>query len=189
MIRTIFNLITALSLFLCALADIRSYRIPNRLIWIAAAFCLLGQWVSSAGGNLPCYVWESGGAGKAMKDVLAVLGRMVLAVGVSLPFHMSGMIGGGDSKIMALSVGWLGFGAGVQAIGIGLVLGAILALGKMLRHGSMARRFLYLSAYIRRTIREKKIHAYYDADRDGRDCVIPLGACICARIFLKRMRL
>ena len=105
MIRTIFNLITALSLFLCALADIRSYRIPNRLIWIAVAFCLLGQWVSSAGGNLPCYVWESGGAGKAMKDVLAVLGRMVLAVGVSLPFHMSGMIGGGDSKIMALSVG------------------------------------------------------------------------------------
>ena len=187
MIRTIFNLITALSLILCALADIRSYRIPNRLIWIAVAFCLLGQWVSSAGGNLPCYVWESGGAGKALNDVLAVLGRMVLAVAVSLPVLLLGLLVAGDRETIVLAVGWWGAGAGEQALGLCVGRGAILALGKLLRHGSLARRFLYLSAYIRRTIREKKIHAYYDADRDGRDCVIPLGACICAGIFLKRM--
>ena len=110
---------------------------------------------------------------------------MLVVMAVSLPAHALGMLGGGDSKIMAVAVGWLGFRTGVEAIGIGLVLGAVLALGKMLCKGSMAGRFIHFFAYIRRVIQEKKAAAYYDAARDGRDCVIPLGACICAGILIR----
>ena len=110
---------------------------------------------------------------------------MLLAGTLVLPMHRLGMIGGGDIKVIALAVGWLGFWPGMQAVGIGLVLGAALALSRMLRYKSAAERFLYLSAYVRRAIREKEIDVYYDAQRDGRDCVIPLGACICAGILIR----
>ena len=52
---------------------------------------------------------------------------------------------------------WRGF----WSVVIGLCLGAVLALGKMLREGSVCQRFLYLTAYIRRFIQSKEIEAYY----------------------------
>ena len=186
-IYRIFNLITGLCLIVCAGEDIRRYRIPNR--WIAAAvlFGLLGQGAEAlAGGAVP--PGALGGADKgieALTVVLSAAGRMLLAGALVLPMHRLGMIGGGDIKVMALAVGWLGFWPGMQAVGIGLVLGAALALSRMLRYKSAAERFLYLSAYVRRAIREKEIDVYYDAQRDGRDCVIPLGACICAGILIR----
>ena len=179
-IYRIFNLITGLCLIVCAGEDIRRYRIPNR--WIAAAvlFGLLGQ------GAVPPGALSGADKGiEALTAVLSAAGRMLLAGALVLPMHRLGMIGGGDIKVMALAVGWLGFWPGMQAVGIGLVLGAALALSRMLRYKSAAERFLYLSAYVRRAIREKEIDVYYDAQRDGRDCVIPLGACICAGILIR----
>ena len=179
-IYRIFNLITGLCLIVCAGEDIRRYRIPNR--WIAAAvlFGLLGQ------GAVPPGALSGADKGiEALTAVLSAAGRMLLAGALVLPMHRLGMIGGGDIKVIALAVGWLGFWPGMQAVGIGLVLGAALALSRMLRYKSAAERFLYLSAYVRRAIREKEIDVYYDAQRDGRDCVIPLGACICAGILIR----
>ncbi len=110
---------------------------------------------------------------------------MLLILALCLPFHILGMAGGGDVKVMALAVGWLGPGTGMKAIGIGFILGAVLALVKMVYRRSMAGRFFNLFAYIGRAIRGKRMEVYYDVKRDGRDCVIPLGACICAGILFK----
>lgn len=114
-------------------------------------------------------------------------GRMLLAVILLFPLYRWGMTGAGDIKIMALLVGWLGLKGGLAAGAAGLILGAVLALGKMLRHGSVIQRFLYLTAYIRQTFQEKKIGEYYNEGRDGFTCVIPLGACFVVGALLVRL--
>lgn len=77
----------------------------------------------------------------------------------------------------ALFTAWLGVQDGLKALTIGFMLGAVLALLKMLRQGSMVKRFLYLSAYIRHSFQSRMMEIYYDPSRDGREAVIPLGAC------------
>ena len=108
------------------------------------------------------------------------LGRMVLVWGLGFPFFALRMTGAGDIKVMGLIAAYMGMRDGTRAIAAGLCLGAVLALGKMLREGSICQRFLYLTAYIRRLIQSKEIEAYYCPERDGYKCVIPLGACFFA---------
>lgn len=96
------------------------------------------------------------------------------------PIFLLRMVGAGDIKFMALVAGCFGLERGFWSVVIGLCLGAVLALGKMLQEGSVCQRFLYLTAYIRRFIQSKEIEAYYCPERDGYKCVIPLGACFFA---------
>ena len=147
----------------CAFMDIRCYRIPNRALAAAAAVGLavtVGAWVSGAGN--------------------VFIMRLVLAAAAGFPFFLLRMVGAGDIKFMALVAGCFGLERGFWSVVIGLCLGAVLALGKMLQEGSVCQRFLYLNAYIRRFIQSKEIEAYYCPERDGYKCVIPLGACFFA---------
>lgn len=144
-------------LVFCALTDVTAYRIPNKAILVGLAAGLFGA-----------------------ASVPGFLGRFMLAAALAFLAYAFGMVGGGDVKVMSLIAAWLGLADGAAAIGIGLCLGAVLALVKMLRHGSMVRRFQYVILYIRNIIQKKEISLYYVEARDGRDCVIPLGACLCA---------
>jgi len=145
----------------CALMDIRYYRIPNRAL---AAVAAAGLAVSAG----------------AAEGIIVFMMRLVLAAAAGFPFFLLRMVGAGDIKFMALVAGCFGLERGFWSVVIGLCLGAVLALGKMLREGSVCQRFLYLTAYIRRLIQRKEIEAYYCPERDGYKCVIPLGACFFA---------
>lgn len=79
---------------------------------------------------------------------------------------------------MAVIAAAMGGRRGAVAIGVGLCLGAVLALVRMLRYGSTCQRFLYLFAYIRDVFQSKRPEPYYLLERDGTGCVIPLGACL-----------
>lgn len=149
----------------CAVSDIREHRIPNGYIGfgIAAGLALM------------------------YPDPLAMAGfmvRMIFAYILGFPFFVLRMAGAGDIKVMGLITAFLGTQDAIPAMAAGLCLGAVLALGRMLRQGSIYQRFSYLSAYIRRLIQTKKIEAYYDPKRDGYDHVIPLGACLWAGVLL-----
>ena len=106
--------------------------------------------------------------------------RMALVCMIGFPFFVLRMTGAGDIKVMGLIAAFLGIQDGIPAIGAGLCLGAVLALGKMLHQGSIGQRFSYLSAYIRRVIQTRRMEDYYNPQRDGYDPVIPLGACLFA---------
>ena len=82
------------------------------------------------------------------------------------------------------SEAWLGFSETIKILCVGFILGAVWSLQKMLRYGSAFQRFLYLSAYIRQILSNKKIEKYYDPVRDGTECVIPLGTCFCMATVL-----
>ena len=173
----------------CALMDIRYYRIPNRALAAVAAAGLavsagaaegiignIGLWAAGMGFWMP----DTGFWAAAAEGAAVFIMRLVLAAAAGFPFFLLRMVGAGDIKFMALVAGCFGLERGFWSVVIGLCLGAVLALGKMLREGSVCQRFLYLTAYIRRLIQRKEIEAYYCPERDGYKCVIPLGACFFA---------
>lgn len=172
-------------LALCAVQDIRRHRIPN---WVVGCGIALGLAVG-------CGIFSGYGPGEVMAGnggciggAAGFLGRMILVWGIGFPFFVFGMTGAGDVKVMGLIAAFMGMKDGMTAIWAGLCLGAVLALGKMLYQGSIYQRFLYLSAYIRRVFQDGKIEKYYCRQRDGINCVIPLGACFFAGTLLTVLR-
>ena len=157
-----------------AAVDAREYRIPNRILFLGMAGGFLDRLLAAGeAGELEAWAAAAG-----------FLLRAAVVTAGAFPFFAAGMAGGGDVKMMAFLAAWMGLKKGALAVGIGFVLGAVLALWKMLHHGSICQRFLYLAAYIRRLIQEKEITLYSEAGRDGRSCVIPLGTCFCAGAFV-----
>lgn len=155
-------------LFMAAAAagDIREYRISNRYLGFAL--------IAGISGAL---TWGEGSMAERSLFAAGFVIRLITVVILGFPIYRRGMIGAGDVKMAALFTAWLGVQDGLKALTIGFMLGAVLALLKMLRQGSMVKRFLYLSAYIRHSFQSRMMEIYYDPSRDGREAVIPLGAC------------
>lgn len=158
-------------LFMAAAAagDIREYRISNRYLGLALIAGISGA-LALGEGNM---------ANRSLFLAGFMLRLMTVAM-LGFPIYRRGMMGAGDIKMAALFTAWLGVRDGLKALVIGFILGAVLALIKMLRQGSMVKRFLYLSAYIRQSFQSRMIEVYYDPSRDGTEAVIPLGACFFA---------
>lgn len=202
-----FILLTVLAL--CAAADVRTHRIPNWYVGCGAVaellcICLeqvygmglevgmgLGAGVGlgagmglEAGLGLGAGLGPGAGLGAGLVCILTAAAgfaaRMALVWALGFPFFVLGMTGAGDIKMAGLIAASLGIRDSVTAVMAGLVLGAVLALGRMLHQGSICQRFSYLSAYIRRTVQTRKAEKYYCPQRDGYGCVIPFGACLYA---------
>ncbi len=161
----------AASIFLAAVFwwDMRKRKIPNRLLAaggaVGAAFLVADSLaVRDQGRTL---------------ELLAVslgLGILILFIGFWL--WAARMIGAGDVKLAAVLIGWLGIGTGGAGIVLGMILGAVWSLGKLIRQGNFFGPLIQLSAYTAECLRAKKLKPYGRWKRDGERAVIPLGACI-----------
>ncbi len=152
-----------------AAGDIREYRISNRYLGLVL--------IAGIGGAL---AFGGDNAADRMLHLAGFMIRLFIVVILGFPIYRRGMIGAGDVKVAALLAAWLGIRDGLEALVTGFMLGAVLALIKMLHQGSIVKRFLYLSAYIRRSFQSRMTEVYYDPSRDGKEAVIPLGACFFA---------
>lgn len=76
------------------------------------------------------------------------------------------MMGAGDIKCMALICGYLGFASGFFVIGTGMAVGACWSLGKLFYRKQFRDRLGLLTAYIRRTIQEKRLIVYDVSEED-----------------------
>ena len=133
-----------------AAGDIREYRISNRYLGFAL--------IAGISGAL---TWE-----REVWQNAVVCGRFYDPSDYSGDIGISHIPKGDDRswgcKMAALFTAWLGVRDGLKALTIGFMLGAVLALLKMLRQGSMVKRFLYLSAYIRHSFQSRMMEIYYD---------------------------
>ena len=167
----------------CAgISDWKYYRIPNKVISFEAILGLISLVIQSG-----FMVAEASEAERIQWFLAAAAMYIVRAVLVLIPgifLSHFGLVGAGDIKLGAVFAAWFGLEKTGEILIWGLLMGAILSLLKMLRHGSACYRFLYLSAYIRHMFSCKKMEKYYVPARDGTGCVIPLGACFCAGAIL-----
>lgn len=145
------------------------FKIPNRLLQAA-----LWAGLMCAGRQ----GWEAGGmAGAAL--ALGLFGaRALLALGSGFILYLFRVVGAGDVKLAAVILGALGFWPGGAGIGLGFVLAAAWAAGRMAAKGIFWERMAVLGGYGRRLFMERRVKAYYEAGRDGREAVIPLGSCM-----------
>lgn len=145
--------------------DIREQRIPN---WWCGLACVCGG----------CLAWICAPQGQKIWQPLLYVIRLLAVIVIWFPLFRFRMIGAGDVKLMALIAGYLGFGTGIVAILYGFFIGAVLAFLKMLICRNLLQRLNYFFVYIRRLLLTKKALPYYQASRDGKDMVIPLGLCL-----------
>ena len=152
-------------LFGGACYDMKEHRVPNWWV-LSALLCGLGLGLLTA---------EKGQEASA---VLRYIARLGAVVAVMFPIFILRVMGAGDIKMMAVITGCLGFPEGMKAILCGFVIGAVLALVKMLIQRTLFKRLNYLTAYFRRLFLTKEIVPYYVARRDGNQAVIPFTACL-----------
>ena len=144
--------------------DVREQRIPN---WWCAWACLGGL----------CLTWAWAVPGEKLWQCVCFTARILTVIALWFPVFRLRMMGAGDIKLMALTAGCLGFGTGVRALMYGFFIGAVLAFLKMLRRRNLRQRLNYFFAYIRRLFLTGEKEPYYQAERDGKSVVIPMGAC------------
>jgi prepilin peptidase CpaA len=112
--------IAAIGLFVwAAVSDVMTRRIPNRLVTMLAALALARLGLEVAGGASLV---------EPVADVAIALG--VFALGALL--FRSGLVGGGDVKLMAGGALWLGAGSALPFLAGTAVAGGALALGFVL---------------------------------------------------------
>ena len=145
--------------------DIREQRVPN---WWCILACAAGV----------CLTWQTAAGKGSVWPLLLYTARLLVVAAVWFPLFRLRMIGAGDVKLMALIVGFLGFGTGVPVILYGFFIGAVLAFLKMLICRNLRQRLTFFFAYIRRLFLTKEVLPYYQAARDGKNAVIPLAACL-----------
>ncbi len=144
--------------------DVREQRIPN---WWCGCACM--------GGLLLTWAWALPEEKFGQCVLFAV--RVLTVIVIWFPIFRFRMMGAGDIKLMALIAGYLGFETGIHAIVYGFFIGAVLAFLKMLRCRNLRQRLNYFFAYIWRLFLNGEREPYYQAARDGKNVVIPMGAC------------
>lgn len=116
-----FGVISGLSFLALLLAvcvsDVRTRRIPNRLV---ATLAIAGVAFSVA----------TFGAGAGMVHAFAGLG---LGLVIWLPFHVVRLIGAGDVKLFSAASAWLGMRGALEAALVAALVGGVLAFFWMLR--------------------------------------------------------
>lgn len=104
-------------LLLGAAGDVRSRRIPNRVVLVLGILGLIYSGVA------PLSLW----------GLLRGFGGAATGLGLWLPFYILGWLGAGDVKLFAAAGAWLGPAKTVEGSAIAALLGALLAFLWMLR--------------------------------------------------------
>jgi prepilin peptidase CpaA len=99
-------------LLYAALGDLRSRRIPNRMVLVLA----MGGFGFSVG------------MAPLLSGALRASGGLVTGLVCWLPFYMLGWVGAGDVKLFAASGSWLGATRTIEAAVVAAIVGAVLAL-------------------------------------------------------------
>ena len=107
-----------------ATVDVRSHRIPNRLVIAGALTGILFQ------------VVHAGFAG-----CLDALAGIAVGMGLFLPLYALRAMGAGDVKLMGMVGAFVGPGGAVAAVLFACVAGGVLAIAVALRNGQLGRLF------------------------------------------------
>jgi len=104
-------------LIIAAIGDLRTRRIPNRLV---AALALAGIVFSVARAPIVPGFLQAGGG-------------LLAGLACWLPFYLLGWLGAGDVKLYAAAGAWLGPAKAIEGALVGALFGAVLALIWMMK--------------------------------------------------------
>lgn len=154
-------------LIACSVSDLSEYKIRNPIIlagWIAGlAFRYFREGILSAGLGVVC---------------------IAAVIAAAWPLFLLRWIGAGDIKLLSVVAGFYGLRFLGKVIVLLLFFAGIVSLAHLLKKRLFLRRFRYFIQYV--MYGRKGI--YYDAQRDGREWVIPMAPLLAAAYFFIRIQ-
>ena len=141
--------------------DIRTYRIPNKLM-IAGVLCgAVLQVISKGAAGILCF------AGGAMLPLLTLF-----------PLYMFRMIGAGDIKLLSLSGGFLSLAGSLKYMVFALVISGIFATTIIISSGSFIERMNYFTSYITSYLHgDRKTYIRYGNRPENFHLSVPVLIC------------
>lgn len=130
-----------LLLFLAAIADLKTDRIPN-------GFIVLGIAVGGAGG-----LWYH-------SDLKQSVLSMLLAFLLMYPLFKIGALGAGDVKVLMMIGSFMGIGEFLTVLAASFVIGAVLSLIKLLAEHNGRERICYFLSYLSEVVRTRQWKLY-----------------------------
>lgn len=141
--------------------DIQTYKIPNWYIVIGFLEGIVIQ------------LYDHGIYGVLMWGIGILIPIIIL-----FPLSIIRVFGAGDVKVFAVLGGCFSYEYAIRCMIISILVGAILAIVKLIRTNSYGQRVQYFFSYVSQVMYSKKIIPYYNPERDGRDCVIHYSVAI-----------
>lgn len=146
-----------------SVSDLYYYRIPNNLI--------MAGWLT----GLVLRLCNAGISGLG-DGIFCITASIILL----FPLYIVRGLGAGDIKLLSVVSGIYGLGFWVRTGVVFAVLAAVISIFRMIRKRLLVNRIRYCFHYIFR----KRTGAYYDAERDGRDMVIPLAPVLAIAYYI-----
>lgn len=150
-----------LILVIASLCDISCYRVPNMLFVPAFIFSLFRHF--SLQGFFGIIPWLAGA---------------VVPFILCYTLYRCRMLGASDSKMYSVIGSFVGLRLLFSIMAVSLVLGAAMAIGKMIFRNNFRSRFRRLFNYVCCCVQEKKMTPYYDRKQDDDDGIIPFIVAI-----------
>ena len=150
-----------LVLLLASLFDFIRYKVPNALFVPALFISLIGH-----------------------LEVQGLQGLYPWLAGIFIPFilcyllYRYRMLGASDVKMFSVIGSFVSLRLLYSIMVVSLVLGAAMAIGKMILRKNFIRRFRQLFNYVNNCIWEKRVTPYYDRETEGEEGIIPFTVAI-----------
>ncbi len=154
----------------CAVSDLRTHKIPNRLILCGLIWAFL------------CCLFRDGAPGVLLDGVLGFL-LPILLLG---PLCALRMIGGGDVKLLAVIGLQLGAGNSFRVLYTSFLFGALWSVCLVIRRKNLFSRLHILYRYIGHVMAGEKLLPYHPgrSDPSGEFCfALPVLAALCTLIM------
>lgn len=148
----------------CAASDLRTEKIPNKVIAAGMACAVILSFAAD-------------GAGALKGTIIGACFPLVL-----LPLFCLRMIGGGDIKLLCMAGAFLGWPASCRCLVLSFFAGGILSFALVCIRGNFFSRMFRLKTYLQECLQTGKAGPYLqEEDKDGRFC---FSAAIFAGILL-----
>ena len=156
-------------LLLAVLEDFKRKKIPNILIVAGIITGIIRIFIRDG-------AWE----------IFLYIPGIILPFSLLYPIYKIGGIGAGDIKLLSLLGFYLSFSQLIFSIFTAFLIGAILAIFKMIYYHNFLERFIYLVSYIREISKSGKIH-YYKQNTEKEEAMKKTTIGLAAPIFLAVM--
>lgn len=150
-----------------SLFDILRYKVPNALIVSALLISLIRR--LEVQGLTGIYPWLTG---------------IIIPFILCYIFYRCRMLGASDSKMFSVVGSFVGIRLLLDIMVVSLLIGAVMAVSKMILRKNFIRRFRRLSNYVICCMQEKKMKPYYDRDCEGEDGIIPFTVAISLAVLI-----
>lgn len=151
LVANIVNIILCALLLGAVWSDVKSHRIPNRLVFVGAGLGLLLNSVLPEGTGFVSGLPGALGLWKALEGL--ALGMIIF-----LPMYILRAMGAGDVKLMAMVGAFIGPNALIGTIVLTFLIGGVLSLLTALRLGTLDRLFDNLRTMMMSSIFKAVLH-------------------------------